>query len=99
MHQLQASTLEDMNFYMDLARQHGMASKYYTGFGVDSAEEIIKLCRQVREEFPRVVFFASKLVFEDETWATRLLHNQIVDAFQRRLHLEGMHMVILVMEA
>jgi hypothetical protein len=45
------------------------------------------------------VFFASKLVFEHETWITRLLHNQIVYAMQRRLELEGMQMVILPMKA
>jgi hypothetical protein len=45
------------------------------------------------------VFFASKLVFERETWITRLLHNQLVYAMQRRLQLEGMQMVILPMSA
>jgi hypothetical protein len=94
---LTEKTREEMNFYMALAREHGMASKYYMGFGVDGLEEIITLCRQVRAEFPRAVFFASKLVFEDETWATRLLHNQIVYAIQNRLLQEGMHMVILPM--
>jgi hypothetical protein len=51
---------------MELARQHGMASKYYLGFGVDGVEEMVKLCREVHAEFPHVVFFASKLVFENE---------------------------------
>jgi hypothetical protein len=86
-----------MEFYMELARQHGMASKFYLGFGVDGVDELIKLCREVRTEFPHVVFFASKLVFERETWVTRALHNQIVYAMQRRLQLEGMPMVILPM--
>jgi hypothetical protein len=94
---LRADRLKDMEFYMELARQHGIASKYYLGFGVDGVAEIAKLCRQAREEFPHVVFFASKLVFEHETWVTRLLHNQIVYAFQRRLELDGMPMVILPM--
>jgi amino acid transporter len=95
---LRAATFEDMQFYMELARQHGIASKYYLGFGVDGVEETIKCCRQVRSEFPHVVFFASKLVFEHETWVTRALHNQIVYAIQQRLQLEGMHMVILPMQ-
>ncbi len=94
---LTEKTREEMNSYRALAREHGMASKYYMGFGVDGLEEIIKQCRQVRAEFPRAVFFASKLVFEHESWATRLLHNQIVYAIQDRLLQEGMHMVILPM--
>lgn len=96
---LRAERLVDMEFYMELARQHGMASKYYLGFGVDGVEEVVKLCREARADFPHVVFFASKLVFENETWVTWLLHNQIVYAMQRRLQLEGMQMVILPMQA
>src|SRR6185369_15322975 len=92
---LKSDRLKDMEFYMELARQHGMASKYYLAFGVDGIGEVVKLCQQVREEYPRVVFFASKLVFEHDTWITRSLHNQVVYAMQRRLQLEGMPMVIL----
>jgi len=99
MEKLRAERLKDMEFYMELARQHGIAAKYYLGFGVDGIDELTKLCRQARAEFPRVVFFASKLVFDHETWITRLLHNQIVYAMQRRLQLEGMPMVILPMHA
>jgi hypothetical protein len=97
--QLRARGVKDMEVYMELARQHGIASKYYLGFAVDGVEEAVKLCRQVKAEFPHVIFFASKLVFEHETWITRLLHNQIVYAIQRRLELEGMQMVILPMHA
>jgi len=96
---LKAERLKDMDFYMDLARHNGIASKYYLGFGVDGVEELAKLCREARTEFPNIVFFASKLVFERETWITRLLHNQLVYAMQRRLQLEGMQMVILPMSA
>jgi amino acid transporter len=96
---LQADRLKDMEFYMELAKSHGMASRYYLGFGVDGVEEMIKLCRKAKEDFPHVVFFASKLVFDRETWITRLLHNQIVYAMQRRLQMEGMQMVILPMQA
>jgi amino acid transporter len=96
---LKGDRLKDMEFYMDLAKNNGIASKYYLGFGVDGVEEMVKLCRKAREEFPRVVFFASKLVFEQESWITRLLHNQIVYAMQRRLQMEGMQMVILPMHA
>jgi amino acid transporter len=96
---LKADRLRDMKFYMDLARHNGIASKYYLGFGVDGVEEMVKLCRQARAEFPNIVFFASKLVFANETWITRILHNQIVFAMQLSLQMEGMQMVILPMQA
>jgi amino acid transporter len=96
---LRADRLKDMEFYMQLATTNGMASKYYLDFGVDGVEEMVKLCRKAKEEFPHIVFFASKIVFEHETWITKLLHNQIVTAMQRRLQMEGMQMVILPMPA
>jgi hypothetical protein len=96
---LRTDRLQDMEFYMQLAGSNGMASKYYLGFGVDGIEEMVTLCKKANEEFPHIVFFASKLVFEQETWITRMLHNQIVTAMQRRLQTEGMQMVILPMQA
>jgi amino acid transporter len=95
---LKAERQRDMDYYTVLARQYGMASKYYLGFGVDGVAETVKQCRQARAEFPHVVFFASKLTFEHESWITGLLHNQIVYSIQRRMHAEGMQMVILPME-
>src|SRR4029077_9529344 len=96
---LKADRLKDMEFYMDLARHNGMASKYYLGFGVDGIEEMVKLCQQARKEFPNIVFFASKLVFEHESWITRILHNQSVHARQRRRRAENRQMFILPMQA
>jgi amino acid transporter len=96
---LKADRLRDMDFYMDLARHTGIASKYYLSFGIDGVEEMVKLCRQAREEFPNIVFFASKLVFKHETWITHLLHNQIILNIQQRLQVERMPMVILPMQA
>ena len=77
-----------------------MASKYYMGFGVDGVEEMVKLCRQAREEFPehRVLRLQARVRARDVDHA-RLLHNQIVNAMQRRLQAEGMQMVILPMQA
>jgi len=94
---LKADRLRDMDFYMDLARHTGIASKYYLSFGIDGVEEMVRLCREAREEFPNIVFFASKLVFRRETWITHLLHNQIILNVQQRLQLDRMPMVILPM--
>ena len=52
----------------------------------------------MRSEFPSAIFFTSKLITEAENIMTRLLHNQAALALQRRLHLEGIQMVILPMK-
>ncbi|HKO88831.1 MAG TPA: APC family permease [Burkholderiales bacterium] len=95
---LKSRTAQDLCYYVNLSKSHGIASKYYEAYGTDAAAEMMKLCKQVREEFSNVVFFTSKLVFEREPWYIRLLHNQVAYEMQRRLQLEGMQMVILPMK-
>jgi hypothetical protein len=70
----------------------------WVGLGADPIDEVTRLAEQVHGEFPNCIFFASKLIFEDENWLIRLLHNQAALAIQRRLHLHGLQMVILPMK-
>jgi hypothetical protein len=58
----------------------------------------VKLAEGVQKDFSNCAFFTSKLVFRNENWATRLLHNQTALVLQRRLHLNGMQMFILPMQ-
>ena len=66
--------------------------------GTDRIDELVKLAEGVQKDFSNCVFFTSKLVFRNENWATRLLHNQTALALQRRLHMNGMQMFILPMQ-
>jgi hypothetical protein len=75
-----------------------MASASYIGFGTDAVEEVTRMCEQINHEYPNSIFFTSKLIFASDNWFTRLLHNQAALAVQRRLHLEGLQMVILPMK-
>jgi len=49
----------------------------------------------VAREFPRVTFFAGKMVFQRERWWQRLLHNETPVAIQKRLQWTGHAMVTL----
>jgi amino acid transporter len=89
---------ETLEFFVDFCQSHGMASSSYIGFGTDAVDEIAKMCEQINDEYPRAIFFTSKLIFATDNWFTRLLHNQAALAVQRRLHLEGLQMVILPMK-
>jgi hypothetical protein len=90
-----ARTLE---YFVDFCQSHGMASASYIGFGTDPVEEVTRMCEQINREYPNSIFFTSKLIFASDNWFTRLLHNQAALAVQRRLHLEGLQMVILPMK-
>jgi amino acid transporter len=90
-----AQTLE---YFVDFCQSHGMASASYIGFGTDAVEEVTRMCEQINSEYPNSIFFTSKLIFASDNWFFRLLHNQAALAVQRRLHLEGLQMVILPMK-
>jgi amino acid transporter len=96
---LRASTIEDLKKYIRMARSGGMYAEYWYALGTDAIEEVEKLCEQVTRTFPRSVFFAGKLVFEEENFLTRLLHNQAAHTLQRRLQFKGLQMVVLPVRA
>jgi hypothetical protein len=90
-----ATTLE---FFVDFCHSHGMAASSYISFGTDAVDEVTRMCEEINRRFPNSIFFTSKLIFATDNWFTRLLHNQAALAVQRRLHLEGLQMVILPMK-
>lgn len=96
--QMRAEANATLQFFVDFCHSYGMASSAYLGFGTDVVDEVTKLCEAISKEYPNAIFFTSKLVFEQDNWFTRLLHNQAALALQRRLHFEGLQMVILPMK-
>ena len=61
-----------------------------THLGTEAVAGATELCTKVAKEFPNSVFFAGKLVFRQETWFQRLLHNETALAIQKRLHFDGL---------
>ncbi len=95
---MRAEANATLKFFVDFCHSHRMASAAYLGFGTDVVDEVTKLCEDINKEYPNAIFFTSKLIFEYDNWFTRLLHNQAALAIQRRLHFDGLQMVILPMK-
>ena len=87
-----------LSFYVNYCNANGLAATARFSLGTDRVDELVKLAEEIQKEYANCVFFTSKLVFRNENWVTRLLHNQTALALQRRLHLSGMQMVILPMQ-
>jgi hypothetical protein len=96
--EMRAALDKSLAFYVDYCHANGLAATARFSLGTDRADELVKLAEETLREFPNSLFFTSKLVFRNENWVTRLLHNQTALALQRRLHLNGMQMVILPMQ-
>jgi len=89
---------ENLQYFVDYCHQYGIAAEAYAGFGTDTVEELGHLTEKVNKKYTNCIFFASKLIFEKDNWATRLLHNETALTLQRNLHLQGKELVILPMK-
>ncbi|QGZ39805.1 amino acid transporter [Pseudoduganella flava] len=99
MDHMREEAAETLEYFVDFCHSHGMAASSYLGFGTDAVDEVTRLCEEISREFPHSIFFTSKLIFaRGDNWLIRTLHNQAALAVQRRLHLEGLQMVILPMK-
>ena len=90
-----AATEEALQRYVNAAHALGMPATYRTSVGTEAVAEAERLCNEVAQDFPRCMFFSGKLIFEQEKWFYRLLHNETAFAIQRRLQFIGLPMVIL----
>ena len=92
---LQSHIQTELDRYVTYMKREGYYAEGFSATGTDVVEEITKLAPQVFKKFPGAVFFGGQLVFPEDTLFTRLLHNYIVFAVQRRLYSRGITFIIL----
>jgi hypothetical protein len=88
-------TEESLDRYVQLARGLGLSADRRMTIGIEAMAPAEELCRSIATEFPRSIFFAGKLVFEEERWYQRLLHNETAYQLQRRLQFAGLNAMVL----
>ena len=86
---------ENLQSYVEFANCLGWYAEWRSSLGIDLLDELVKLCKATAQDFPRSVFFAGKLVFEEESLFTRALHNHTPMTLQQKLQFEGLQMIIL----
>ncbi|HYM30569.1 MAG TPA: APC family permease [Candidatus Cybelea sp.] len=96
--QMTKDVQQTLDQYVNYCHRRGIAATSFHRFGPDTVEELGKLADDVVKRFPNSVFFASKLLFEDDMPLSFLLHNQTALAMQKRLQSQGVPMVILPMK-
>ncbi|HKA32305.1 MAG TPA: APC family permease [Candidatus Binatia bacterium] len=86
---------ENLQSYVEFANCLGWYAEYRCSLGIDLLDELVKLCNETARDFRRPVFFAGKLVFQEESLFTRMLHNHTPFTLQQKLQFEGLQMIIL----
>lgn len=92
---LRTKSEADLDKYVEFAHKNGLPAMSRVAIGTEVASAAEELCREVAEEFPRTVFFAARVVFQQEEWGHRLLHNETAVALQRRLQAQGKTLVVM----
>jgi amino acid transporter len=86
---------EELKSFVEFANCLGWYAEYRCSLGVDLIEELEKLCKSAAKDFSKAIFFAGKLVFEQENLLARLLHNHTPFTLEQRLQFDGLEMMIL----
>ena len=95
MEQLRISVEEGLKKYVHLVRSFGLAADYRMDAGTDVVDTAARVCASLAKEFPRSMVFTGKLIFHEEHFFQKLLHNETAHAIQRRLQWSGIETVIM----
>jgi amino acid transporter len=92
---LEKHLAEEGEKYVQFLKKHGYYAEGVYSIGVDVVDEIVQLTARVRKKFQHTMFFGGQLVFSREAFYHRGLHNYTIFSVQRKLHLEGIPVVIM----
>jgi hypothetical protein len=93
--ELENQCRSDVNRYVEYMRSQGFHADGIAVIGTDVVDEIKKIAPRILEKFPNVVFFGGQLVFPQDTYITRFLHNYTVFLMQRIFYSQGIPFVLL----
>ncbi|MEW6365757.1 MAG: APC family permease [Acidobacteriota bacterium] len=92
---LSAHVKGETHLYVEYMTQLGYHAEGYTAVGNDVVKEVMDLTPRIFEMFPNCIVFGGQIVFKEETFITRLLHNYLTFALQRGFYHEGTPFVIV----
>jgi hypothetical protein len=92
---LKAHIEKEANRYVSYMRIHGFNAECRTAIGVDVINESMRITSDIVKSYPQSIFFAGQLVFPEDTFFTRWLHNYSAFAIQRQFYHRGLPILIL----
>ena len=96
---LEERTSQELQRYVSWCQAHGFQAAYRFSMDTEVVQALDGLCHEVAHEFPRAIFFTGKLIFKEEKFIQRFLHNETALAIQRRLQFDGLQTVVLPIRA
>jgi len=92
---LEVSIKNDLDRYVKFMNNQGYFAEGVSRLGIEIVHEIENSVQEITERYPGAIFFGGQLVFAEETFMTRFLHNYTVFSIQRSLYQKGIPFMIL----
>jgi hypothetical protein len=92
---LEERTRRNLLRYERYAHTLGLAASSAFSVGTEVAPEVEKLADTLVRRYPKALFVAGQLIFEQDTIWNRLLHNETAFMVQSRLQRRGLPMVVV----
>jgi hypothetical protein len=94
-HELERRVEHALAKYVQYAAWLGLPAESTFSTGIEVAVEAETVAHVVVKKFPKALFVAGQLIFDQDTFVTRALHNETAFMIQRRLQRAGVPMVVL----
>jgi amino acid transporter len=85
----------EVDKYVHFIEREGYNAEGVPLIGVDVVDEITQAAPGIMKRFPNAIFFGGQLVFPEELFMSRWLHNYTVFAIQRKFYYQGIPVVLL----
>jgi hypothetical protein len=95
MDNLNAEVTKNVDRYVAFMTKHGYYAEGITSIGVSIVDAVTAIAPQIVERFPNSVFFGGQLIFEKDSFLSRVFHNYTVFTLQKRLYRQNVPFVIL----
>lgn len=92
---LKSKIEENIDRYVTFMSKNGFHAKGFYQVGTEVVSTSAELAEKIRMNYPHAVFFGGQIVFEDETFLTRLLHNFAVFTMQREFFRRGLTFFVM----
>ena len=85
----------EVSRYVQYMQQNGFYAEGLAETSIDVVTQIGELAPGIMQRYPHAVFVGGQLVFPQDRWVDRLLHNYVVFALQRKLYQGGYPFLVL----
>ncbi len=84
--------------YERFARSVGLRAASVFAVGTEVPDEVEKVATRLIARYPKALFVAGQIIFDEDSLWNRILHNETAFLVQQRLQRQGLPMVVLPVE-